>query len=472
MPGPFDPARASLTEIAAALADRAISAVELMQHVLAAIDRTEPTLRALVARRDADDLLAEARLAQGRLDRGEAGPLEGIPLGVKDLEDAAGLPTGHGSRLFAGRAARGDSTQVARLRAAGAIPVGKTSTSEFGHTALTKSLVHGATASPWDPGRSPGGSSGGSSAALAAGVLPLVTAHDGGGSIRVPASCTGAFGLKPSHGRVPTGPHERWQSSATTVYGPLTRTVADAALLLDLLAGPDPLDPASLPAPAARYRDCIDGPPGPPLRLAYSRDLGGIPVQPDVADVVDAAVDAFRALGDRVTIVSGGPPDLGAGWGLLLGRDLDHWIGADIAARQADVGRAVVALVEAARAATPATWGALARARMDAVRWFASIFAEHDLLLTPTIPCDPPPVRGPLPVKIGEAELPASGIAAFTLPVNMAWIPAATVRAGLSRARLPVGLQLIGPRGADDRVLRAARRFERERPWHPDWPVL
>jgi aspartyl-tRNA(Asn)/glutamyl-tRNA(Gln) amidotransferase subunit A len=109
---------------------------------------------------------------------------------------------------------------------------------------------------------------------------------------------------------------------------------------------------------------------------------------------------------------------------------------------------------------------------MDAVRWFAGIFAEHDLLLTPTIPCDPPPARGPLPAKIGRAELPASGIAAFTLPVNMAWIPAATVRAGLSRARLPVGLQLIGPRGADDRVLRAARRFERERPWHPDWPVL
>jgi aspartyl-tRNA(Asn)/glutamyl-tRNA(Gln) amidotransferase subunit A len=467
----FDPARASLIELTRALRERSISAVELMTHVLAAIERTGPALGAIVARRPDEALLAEARRAQTRLDGQEARPLEGIPFAAKDLEHAAGLVTSHGSRLFAGRVATQDSTQVARLRAAGAILVGKTNTSEFGATALTKNLVHGTTCSPWDLARSPGGSSGGAAAALAAGVLPLVTAHDGGGSIRVPASCTGAFGLKPTHGRVPTGPDELWDASATIVYGPLTRTVADAALLLDLLAGPDPHDVFSLPAPGFSYLARLEEPQA-PLRIAYSRDLGGVPVQSDVAAAVEEAVDVFRALGNQVTVVSGGPPDLGTCWAHLLGSHLDAWIGDEIDARASEVNRGVVALVELARSASPADSRQQARARMEAVRWFAAIFADHDLLLTPTVPFDPPPARGPLPTRVGDVDLPPSGMAAFTLPINLVWIPAATVRAGFSRANLPVGLQIVGPRGSDDRVLQAARRFERERPWHPRWPVL
>jgi aspartyl-tRNA(Asn)/glutamyl-tRNA(Gln) amidotransferase subunit A len=468
----FDPAHASLIELSTALRHKTISAVELMNQVLAAIDRTAPALCALVARRPDQQLLADARAAQDRLDRGDARPLEGIPFAAKDLEHAAGLVTSHGSRLFAGRVASEDSTQVARLKAAGAILVGKTNTSEFGYTALTKNLLHGTTCSPWDVARSPGGSSGGAAALVAAGVLPLVTAHDGGGSIRVPASCTGAFGLKPTHGRVPTGPSELWDASATIVYGPLTRTVADAALVLDQLAGPDPHDVFSLPAPGFSYLARLEEPQAAPLRIVYSRDFGGVPVQSDVAEVVDEAVDVFRALGSHVTDLSGGPPDLGECWARLLGSHLDAWIGDEIDARSSDVSRGVLFLVELARSATPAHWRQHARARMDAVRWFASVFADHDLLLTPTVPFDPPPAKGPLPTRVGDVDLPPSGMAAFTLPMNLAWLPAATVRAGLSRANLPVGLQIVGPRGADDRVLRAARRFERERPWHPRWPVL
>ncbi len=467
----FDPAHASLIELSAALRQKTISAVELMTQVLAAIDRTAPALCALVTRRPDDQLLADARDAQTRVDTQAARPLEGIPFAAKDLEHAAGLVTSHGSRLFAGRVATEDSTQVARLRAAGAILVGKTNTSEFGYTALTKNLLHGTTCSPWDVARSPGGSSGGAAALLAAGVVPLVTAHDGGGSIRVPASCTGAFGLKPTHGRIPTGPSELWDASATIVYGPLTRTVADAALLLDQLAGPDPHDVFSLPAPGFSYLARLEAPQA-PLRIAYSRNFGGVPVQSDVAEVVDEAVDVFRAVGNQVTDLSGGPPDLGECWARLLGSHLDAWIGEEIDARSSDVSRGVLFLVELARSATPASIRVQARTRMDAVRWFASVFADHDLLLTPTVPFDPPPAKGPLPTRVGDVDLPPSGMAAFTLPMNLAWLPAATVRAGFSRANLPVGLQIVGPRGADDRILRAARSFERERPWHPRWPVL
>jgi aspartyl-tRNA(Asn)/glutamyl-tRNA(Gln) amidotransferase subunit A len=471
MPHDFDPARASLTELCAALRRRSISAVELMKHTLDALDRTEESLHAVVSRRPADALLADASAAQTRLDHGEGRPLEGVPLGVKDLEDAAGLVTSHGSKLFAGRVAAFDSTQVSRLKAAGAIVVGKTNTPEFGHTVLTRNLVHGATHSPWNVARSPGGSSGGSAAALAAGVLPLVTAGDGGGSIRLPASFCGAFGLKPSHGRVPMGPAEMWDPTATAVYGPLTKTVHDAALVLDQTAGPDPYDIYSLPSPGFRYVDRLDEPIARRLRIAYSRDLGSVPVQTDVAAKVEEAVAAFRELGHDVVPIEGGPPDLGLFWGLSYAAYLDRWIGEEIAARQSDVTRILVKLIEAARGTTPAEWGRHARLRTDVVRWFANIFAAHDVLLTPTVPCDPPAAKGPLPTHIGQRALPMVGLAAFTMPVNFAALPAATVRAGSSRAGLPVGLQIVGPRGSDDCVLRVARAFEKHRPWHPDWPV-
>jgi len=469
----FDPARASLTELGSALRERAISAVELMQHTIRAIDRSGPRWLAVVSRREPDALLADARASQARIDRGEGRALEGIPFGVKDLEDAMGLTTTYGSKLFAdARPAARDSIQVSRLRAAGAIVVGKTNTPEFGHAPFTKNLLYGVTSSPWDPARTPGGSSGGAAAALAGGVLPLVTASDGGGSIRVPASFCGAFGFKPSHGRVPIGPRDAWDPLAMEAYGPLTKTVTDAALVLDVIAGPHAEDVFSLPAPDFRFADRLEPSQARRLRIAYSPDLGAIPVEDDVATSVEQAVHAFRELGHEVTTVPGGPPDLGMYWGLAFGQHLDHWMGAEMAARAGDVTRTLIQWVTASREAPPAFWGEQARARMTAIRWFADLFAHFDILLTPTVPCDPPAARGPLPTHVGARALPPSGLASFTLPANVAWLPAATVRAGKSRAGLPVGLQIIAPRGADDRVLSTARAFERYRPWHPNWPIF
>ena len=233
----------TLQELCEQLRTRRASPVDLMQAVLARIDETHADLNAVCSRRDPDACLADARMAEARIARGEARPLEGIPLGVKELEPAAGLPWTECSPLFGDRVARRDSVQVERLKAAGAIVVGKTNAPEFGAPAFTKNRLYGVTRSPWNLELSPGGSSGGSSAAMAAGVLPLVTAGDGGGSIRIPASFTGCFGLKTSYGRVPREHDDQWEYGATAVYGPLTKTVGDAALVLDQVVGTSELDP-------------------------------------------------------------------------------------------------------------------------------------------------------------------------------------------------------------------------------------
>ena len=221
----------SLTELSSALQDGRASASELMEAVLERIEQTNDDLNAVVAMYDEDRLMREAREADERIRSGDARPLEGIPLGVKDLEDAEGLVTSQGSLPFKDQRASTDSTQVARLKAAGAIALGKTNSPEFGYTAITKNLIFGVTRNPWSLERTPGGSSGGSSAALTSGMLPLVTGSDGGGSIRIPASFTGAFGLKTSFGRIPKGPLKRWTYEDTSVYGPLTKTVEDGAQL-------------------------------------------------------------------------------------------------------------------------------------------------------------------------------------------------------------------------------------------------
>src|SRR5580765_1518982 len=217
----FTPAHA----LAAAVRRRELSPVAVVEATLARIARVDPAINAFVALR-ADAALAEARALGERIARGEdPGPLAGVPFGVKDLEDLAGLPTTHGSVPFREHVAKRDSTQVARLRRAGAIAIGKTNAPEFGYTAFTKNRLFGVTRNPWNVARTPGGSSGGSAAAVAAGLVPLATASDGGGSVRIPACYVGAFGMKPTFGRIPRGPFDFRDWIDTVSYGPLTRCV-------------------------------------------------------------------------------------------------------------------------------------------------------------------------------------------------------------------------------------------------------
>jgi aspartyl-tRNA(Asn)/glutamyl-tRNA(Gln) amidotransferase subunit A len=459
-----------LSELCARLSRKDVSAVELMQSTLARIDATHEAINAFTALRDPTAALADAAASDARIAAGDARPLEGIPLGVKDLEDAEGLITSMGSVPFKDNQPDRDSVQVERLRAAGAIVVGKTNAPEFGYTAISKNLLFGATRNPWNLERTPGGSSGGSSAAIAGGVVSLATASDGGGSVRIPATFTGCFGHKPSYGRIPNGPESAWTMDDTAVHGPLTRTVEDAAMHLDAVVGDHPLDPNSLPHPGFRYRDILENLPD-SLRVGFSPDLGYGVVQSDVARAVADATRVFESMGHPLRMIKGGPPEPGRDWGLSGAFELLSKLEPLLPDHEADFGRGFIKGVKAGAAMTPEMWGTMKKRREELNRWCAAVFEDVDLLLTPTVPYDPPPARGPLTLSVEGREQPPANVGTFTMPFNLSWHPAATVRVGLSDAGLPVGMQIVGPRLRDDLVLQAARAFEREQPWQ-SWPDL
>src|SRR5713101_7624347 len=300
-------------ELAAMIRRRDIKAAELMDLTIKRIEQTNPKLNAFCALR-ADDAIADARAIDEKIARREElGPLAGLPLGVKDLEDAFGLPTTHGSKAFKDHLPSADSVQVSRLKAAGAIVIGKTNAPEFGYTAFTKNLLFGVTRNPWNLERTPGGSSGGSSAAIAGGVVPLATGSDGGGSVRIPACYTGCYGLKTSYGRIPHNMAlgmQQWND--TSVHGPITRTVRDAAIFMDAVVGYHPHDQDSLPHPGISYAATLDQLPK-KLRVAFHPDFGQL-VQRDVAREIVKAAAIFKDLGHDVTTIDDPVPETGRAW--------------------------------------------------------------------------------------------------------------------------------------------------------------
>jgi aspartyl-tRNA(Asn)/glutamyl-tRNA(Gln) amidotransferase subunit A len=463
----------SACELADAVRGGTLSPVTLVDAAFARIAEVDARVNAFVALRP-EAARAEAEALARRIAAGEdPGPLAGLPLGVKDLEDVAGLPTTFGSRPFKNYRPERDSVHVARLRAAGAIVVGKTNTPEFGFTGLTKNLLFGVTRNPWNLSRTPGGSSGGAGAAIAAGMVPLVTASDGGGSIRIPACYCGAFGFKPTFGRVPIDAILGVQSWIDTVaYGPITRTVRDAARYLDVVAGPDPRDPNALPPPEVSYEATLaDLPPG--LPIAVSKTLGYALVQHDVWREVEAAVDVFRTLGHRVDLIDDALPDLGMEWALLSAAETSGILTDYLDTHRDDFGRAFVAGLDRGRSVDAGRIARAQRKRADLHAALARIFERYALLLTPSLPTEPFGATGPFPDAIdGRPIKTALGAVAFTYPFNFSGHPAATVRAGFTDAGLPAGLQIVAPRHRDERVLQAAYVYEQARPWNDRWPAL
>ena len=457
-------------ELAASVRRREISPVEVIDWTLDRIARRNPALNAFVALQP-ETARTEARALADRIARGEdPGPLAGVPFGVKDLENLAGLPTTHGSVPFRTQVATRDSTQVARLRRAGAIAIGKTNTPEFGYTAFTKNRVFGVTRNPWNLSRTPGGSSGGSAAAVAGGLVPLATASDGGGSIRIPACYVGAFGLKPTFGRVPRGPFEFRDWIDTSVYGPLTRCVTDAALFLDVVAGYDPHDPDSLPVVGNSFLHGLeDLPHG--LRIAYSPTLGYARVAPDVRGVVEQAVEVLgRALGSPVDLLDERLTDAGTAWAMLNAFEMHARLAPVLERHRDEWGRGFVRGVDLGGRLTAADVGSFQRDRLQLIEDVAGVFARYDLLLTPTLPTTAFAAGGPLPSGVGEEpfESPIHAVA-FTYPFNLTGHPACTVRAGLADDGLPVGLQIVAERQQERLLLRVARAYEKVRPFD-GWP--
>jgi len=462
----------SLTDLAEEIKSRRLSPVELVKAVISRVEETHAALNAVIAVRDPHELLADAERAEKRVMGGEVRPLEGIPFGVKDLEDAEGLVTSMGSVPFRDNMAETDSTQVSRLKQAGGIVFGKTNTPEFGFNAISTNFVHGTTRNPWNLEHTPGGSSGGSAAAISGCVLPMATASDGGGSIRIPSSFCGTFGLKPTFGRIPKGPFKQWPYSDTSVFGPITKTVADAALLMDQVVGPDPYDPTSLPHPGLSYQDVAATPLSGSLDIAFSLDLVHGVVQSDVAGAVEEGVKVFEDLGHRVHLIDSSPPLVDTDWGLLTNFDNAASLLPHLPDREGDFRRAYLAGVRNSWRMTPERWAEAAIRRSEVNNWCAETFNSYHLLVTPTVPYDPPPPEGPFPSETeGQEHKARFSVAVFTIPFNQSGHPAATVRVGLSKAGLPMGMQIVGPRYGEDLVLQASRAFEKERPWHPDWPT-
>lgn len=461
--------RMSAAELAEAIRARRVSPVEVTEAVLARIERLNPRLNAYCTV-TAGAALEAARAAEQALARGSApGPLHGVPVSIKDTILTAGVRTTRGSKLYADYVPAEDAPVVERLKAAGAIILGKTNTPEFGWKGVTDNALFGPTRNPWNLERTPGGSSGGAAAAVAAGLGPLAIGTDGGGSIRIPAAFTGIVGLKPSFGLVPAYPPSPAESLSHV--GPMARTVRDTALLLDVLAGPDERDRTSLPPLGVRFEEALAGDLR-GLRVAWSRDLGYAVVEPEVAALAEQAARRFIELGCVVEEAQPGFPDPYDAWSVLFYAGIGAMLEDQPPGWRDVVDPELVRTVDAARplaAFDYARAGFVRAALWDRLRRF---FERYDLLLTPALAVTAFPVGLNAPEQI--AGQPATGLrwSPFTYPFNMTGQPAISVPCGWTAEGLPAGLHIIGRRFADALVLRAAAAFEALQPWAARWPAL
>lgn len=451
--------RTTVSALASDVAARRVSARELTQAALDRIEAVDPSVNAFVAV-DPEAALAEA----GRIDEliargGQVGPLAGIPIGVKDLEDAAGFRTTEGSALRADAPpATRDSPLVERLRASGCVVVGKTNTPELGHKADTTNLVFGSTRNPWDLARSAGGSSGGSAAAIAAGLVPLCTGSDGGGSIRIPSAVCGISGMKPSLGRVPMGGPTPPGWADLSTRGPMARTVRDITLALDAVVGPEATDLRSLPMPEASWSRSLQE-LHPPRKVGWAPTLGYARVDREVAAICQAAVEQLAAAGTEIVEVD--PvfdQDPVAPWLLLAMAGDERTLGVLRGTPdwdRVDPGHAALMDAFGAPASAAEVLRAIDACHLANLR-LVEVFHEVPLLLSPT-------VAGQTGLAGGNGTV--DGVetpewVAFTYPFNMTRSPAGTVCAGFTADGLPVGLQVVGPQHGDVVVLRALALLE------------
>ena len=457
------------TQLASMIRSKALSPVELMRAVLDRIDKVNPALNAFCTVTAGAALEAAREAEQAVMRSGTLGPLHGLPFSVKDLALTRGVRSTSGSHIFAQRVPDTDAPFVRRLREAGGVLVGKTTTPEFGWKALGDSPLTGITRNPWDPAMTTGGSSAGAAAAAAAGLGPLHQGSDGAGSIRIPSAFCGTFGHKPSHGRVPMWPVSNTDS--TSHVGPMTRTVGDAALMLAVMAGPDPWDQTSLEAPPADYVGLLHrGVSG--RRIAFSPDLDGLRVDAEVAAAVRQAALAFQELGCTVEDVKPGFADSGEMVRCLWSSHYAGNYAQYVPEWGAHMDPGLLACIEHGRRYSAVEYverRGRKLAHWDSVRW---LHEHYDLLLTPTVSVAAFPVGRLNPEHFPQHAWDWLPWASFSYPFNFTGQPAATVPAGFTPAGLPVGLQIVGRRFDDLTVLQASAAFEQARPWARHRPAL
>jgi len=461
------------TELAVMIRRRTLSPVEIVDAVLARIEALNPRLNAYLTI-DAEGAREQAKAAEAAVMRGETlKPLHGLPVSIKDLEPSAGLRCTYGSKFFEHNIADFDGIVTGRVKAAGGIVLGKTNTPHYGYKDMCDNLIGPPCRNPWQLERTSGASSGGAAAAVAAGLGPLAHGSDGAGSIRIPAALCGVFGLKPSFGRVANWPNaDIW--AARSHNGPITRTVADAALLLGVMAGPDPRDPTSIDSPPedylaaiARPLDTLRG-----LRVAWSVDFGYAPVDPEVRRLTAAAAERFQSFGCEVEAVNpawDNPRELASvmwyvSFAARLGERYDQrpeWFEPSLAE-----------MIEAGRHISGVQHGQAQLARTVFYEQARRFFERYDLLLTPQMPLGAWSVEGG-PNTIESKPTPSMfDRLNFTFPFNQTGQPAASVPCGFTSEGLPVALQIVGRWHADRLVLQAAAACEQAAPWAQTRPPM
>jgi aspartyl-tRNA(Asn)/glutamyl-tRNA(Gln) amidotransferase subunit A len=445
-------------ELVAAYADGNLSPVEALASVLARADAVNPQINAVIARND-EAAMAAARASAERWRRGEPlSPLDGVPISVKDNIPVRGLPCQWGSRLYASHRPARDESPVARLRAAGAVLFAKTNVPEFTLQGYTDNALFGVTRNPWNLALTPGGSSGGAVAAVAAGIGPLALATDGGGSIRRPCAYTGLVGLKPGWGVVPRADGLPEMLPGLEVIGPIARNLDDLVRILHVIA---PDMPRALPTLQR------------PLRIAHWRRIGASPFDARIARLIDAAAERLRAVGHHVD-VHDAPAEVEdfnrRAWPVLSSTGLAAVL-EPLRGRESQLTPALSDLLLSGRA-WRATYLFEAQAVQRALREaMKRVFADYDLVLTPACAAMPWAADQSHPTEIDGQAVDARGHAVFTAFANGAGLPALALPAGQADA-LPIGLQLLGPRGSDALMCALGQSFiqHEDQPWR--WPVL
>jgi aspartyl-tRNA(Asn)/glutamyl-tRNA(Gln) amidotransferase subunit A len=456
----------SVVQIASLVGERRMTAVAMVEQCVREIERKNDGVNAFVYQ-DPAAALRQAEEIDRSIGRGaKPGALAGVPFGVKDIrESVAGMPRRNGSLFHRDDPPEtSDSVFIARLRAAGAIPLGKVSTAEFGMDGVTHTLAHGTTRNPWNLARTPGGSSGGSAAAVAAAMVPFCTAGDAGGSTRSPAGYTGTVGLKPSLGRIPRmdGFGDR------SCPGVITTTVRDTARILDVVAGPDDCDRMTLPAGGLRYEELIDRLEVSGLRAVWSEDLGFAPIEPQVASITRAA--AFR-LAEAAGLRMLDRPARFTNVYMAANLHLTRRFAQELIQRGILPGQKHLLspgpryFLERAQAFSDAEAFQAMQSEMRLEQEIAAFFRDADVLLTPCHSTPAFAAEGPLPESIAGKDASQTHGDAFPMLANIGWNPSISVPAGMTPDGLPVGLLITARRHRDDIALRLARILETAAPW-------
>ncbi len=460
----------SVPELRHLIDSRGVSVVELTELFLRRIEYLNPSMNAYVTI-TAEEALASARDVDAALARGDApGLLFGIPISIKDLEITKGTRTTMGSLLFKDHVPDQDSAVVERVRKSGAIILGKTNSPEFGFSGTTENRLGDACRNPWNTERTSGGSSGGAGAAIAAGMCTVATGSDGGGSIRIPASFCGIYGIKPTQGRVPRyGGVGRPAYNTFSQSGPMTRTVRDSAILLQVLAGPDKRDPGCLKTEPPHFVAALDqeirG-----LRVAWSTDLGYAAVDPEVASIASRGARVFEDMGctvDEPGVALDDP--FPAFWDIFSIGGFTSY-GHLLEAHEGDLTDYGRNTLNHGQELTAADYSRALVYMLQLQNQMETLFETYDLLLTPTTAVAAFDILQHPALIGGHPVNPFWGYTPFTFPFNMTMQPAANVPCGFSSDGMPVGLHIVGRRGQETTVLAASAAFERARPWADNHP--